>query len=194
MSICAAAQSVHSQERSAGCGKWNGWVRGSVLAVGGLLMSPVDVDSILMSAKPVMVLCWNGDRMLHLKPGVNPHHIQPEITVLIQIVSSVFVKHGYDCIVTSLYDDAPNRKLTSFHRRDGLCRAVDFKTVHLPETIRDLMFDEIREAVGYGSSQPRAFDFIFESRITSPDGTIVKEQHWHGEYDTKFPLEQPKAV
>ena len=132
--------------------------------------------------------------MLHLKPGVNPHKIQPEINLLTQIVTSVYTKHGYDCMITSLYDDAPARKVTSFHRRDGLCRAADFKTIHLPETIREMIFDEIREAIGYGSSQPRAFDFVYEPRMLHPDGTIAKEQHFHGELDPKFPLEQPKAV
>lgn len=133
--------------------------------------------------------------MLHLKPGVNPHNIQPEVTVLIQIVSSVYAKHGYDCMVTSLYDDAPTRKVDSFHRRDGLCRAADFKAIHLPDTIRDIILSEVREAIGYGNVAPRAFDFIFEPRITSPDGRIVKEAHFHGEYDTKFAVvEKPKEI
>lgn len=130
--------------------------------------------------------------MLHLKPGVNPHNIQPEVNLLIQIVSSVYAKHGQDCIVTSLYDDAPQRKLASLHRRDGLCRAVDFKTAHLPEVIRDIILAEIKEAVGYlDTTKPRAFDFIFEPRITAPDGRVVKEQHFHGEADSKFPLPIP---
>ena len=126
--------------------------------------------------------------MLHLKPGVNPHNIQPEVNLLIQIVSSVYAKHGYDCTVTSLYDDAPTRKVDSYHRRGGMCRAADFKTAHLPETIRDIMLGEVREAIGYNNTAPRAFDFIFEPRITSPDGRVVKEQHFHGEFDSKFPV------
>lgn len=135
--------------------------------------------------------------MLHLKPGVNPHNIQPQVNLLIQIVSSVYAKHGYDCEITSLYDSAPGRKMNSFHSRDGICRAVDFKTTHLPDTIRDVILQEVREAVGYDSQQPRAFDFLFEPRITSPDGRIVKEAHFHGEFDSKFPTDAtgfPKAV
>ena len=129
--------------------------------------------------------------MLTLKPGVNPYHLQPEVTLLIQIVSSVYAKYGYDCMITSCYDDAPKRAPTSLHRRDGLCRAVDFKTIHLPETIRSMILQEVRLALGYGHLAPRAFDFILEDRITNPEGRVVKEQHYHGEYDTKFPVPTP---
>ena len=134
--------------------------------------------------------------MLHLKPGVNPHNIQPEVNLLIQIVSSVYAKHGYDCQVTSLYDHAAGRKANTLHSRDGICRAVDFKTTHLPETIRDIIFAEVKEAIGYlDITKPRAFDFIFEPRTTHPDGRISKEQHFHGEFDSKFPVtDQPKVV
>ena len=133
--------------------------------------------------------------MLHLKPGVNPHNIQPEVNLLIQIVSSVYAKHGYDCLVTRLYDYSPQQVKNSLHNRDGLCRAADFKTVHLPETIKEVMLAEIRDALGYDSQHPRAFDFIFEPRITTPDGRIVKEEHFHGEFDTKFPsAEIPQHV
>jgi hypothetical protein len=126
--------------------------------------------------------------MLNLKPGVNPQAMVPQVVLLSQIVSSVYAKHGYDCEITSLHDQDPNRRVDSLHGRDGLCRAADFKTTHLPETIRDVMLAEIRDALGYGSPKPRAFDFIFEPRLTSPDGRIVKEQHFHGEYDPKFAL------
>jgi hypothetical protein len=129
--------------------------------------------------------------MLHLKPGVNPYHLQPEVNLLIQIVSSVYAKYGYDCMITSCYDDAPNRIPTSLHQRDGLCRAVDFKTIHLPETLRDRILQEVRLALGYGHLAPRAFDFLFEDRITNPEGRVVKDAHFHGEYDTKFPVPTP---
>ena len=132
--------------------------------------------------------------MLHLKAGVNPHNIQPEVNLLIQIVSSIYAKHGYDCEVTSLYDAARGRLANTLHSRDGLCRAADFKTTHLPETIRDIIFSEVKDAIGYTSDKPRAFDFIFEPRITGPDGVLKKEQHFHGEYDTKFPLEESRSA
>lgn len=165
-----------------------------IMVLAGILLTPVSVDSITPLSEPAVQRCWRAD-MLHLKPGVNPHNIQPEVNLLIQIVSSIYAKHGQDCIITSLYDDAPTRKVNSFHRRDGLCRAVDFKTVHLPETIKDIILGEAQEAIGYGNVAPRAFDFIFEPRITNPDGRIVKEQHFHGEFDSKFPVQmQPKDV
>lgn len=126
--------------------------------------------------------------MVHLKPGVNPHNIQPEVNLLIAIVSSVYAKHGYDCEVTRLYDYSKYQVADSLHNRGGICRAVDFGTVRLPESIRDVMLAEIREAVGYKDvTKPRAFDFIFEPRIVGPDGVLKKEQHFHGEYDSKFP-------
>ena len=128
--------------------------------------------------------------MLHLKPGVNPHNIQPEVNLLIQIVSSIYAKHGYDCTVTRLYDYTPQQLATSLHNRDGICRAADFKTTHLPETIKDIMLSEVKEAIGYlDTTKPRAYDFIFEPRMTHPDGRVSKEQHFHGEFDSKFPVQ-----
>ena len=129
--------------------------------------------------------------MLTLKPGVNPYHLQPEVLLVIQVVMSVFAKHGEDCTITSLYDDAHGRLANSLHRRDGLCRAVDFQTTHLSETVRTMILAEVRTALGYDQSQPRAYDFLYESRITNSDGTVVKEQHFHAEYDPHFPLTTP---
>ena len=126
--------------------------------------------------------------MLHLKPGVNPQAMVPQVNLLIQIVSSIFAKHGQDCQVTSLHDRDPNRLVDSLHGRDGLCRAVDFKTTHLPDDLKPVILAEVRAAVGYGNPKPRAFDFIYEERITRPDGSIAKEEHYHGEYDPKFPV------
>ena len=129
--------------------------------------------------------------MIQLKPTVNPYHLQPEVLLLIQVVASVYAKHGEDCTITSLYDDAPGRLVNSLHRRDGLCRAVDFQTTHLSDTVRTMILAEVRTALGYDSSQPRAYDFFYEARITNPDGTVVKEAHCHGEYDPHFPLTTP---
>ena len=127
--------------------------------------------------------------MLHLKPGVNPHNIQPQVNLLIQIVSSIYAKHGYDCLVTRLYDYTPQQVKNSLHNRDGICRAVDFKTIHLPDMIKQMMLAEVREAIGYlDTSKPRAYDFILEPRITGPDGRLVKEEHFHGEADNHFPV------
>ena len=136
--------------------------------------------------------------MLHLKPGVNPHNIQPEVNLLIQIVSSVYAKHGYDCMVTRLYDYTQQQVKGSLHNRDGICRAADFKSIHLPETIKQIILSEVREAIGYtDASKPRAYDFILEPRIVGPDGVLKKEEHYHGEYDSKFPTDatkQPRDV
>lgn len=187
----AGAQTARGSRSMSGYAKLSHWLLGTVLYVGGVPTLLANADFTNAS---VVHACWNGQNMLHLKPGVNPHNIQPQLNLLIQIVSSVYAKHGYDCEVTRLYDWTPQQLANSLHNRDGLCRAADFKTVNLPETVRDLILAEVREAIGYGSQQPRAYDFIFEPRLTSPDGRISKEQHFHGEFDSKFPTEAAKQV
>ena len=129
--------------------------------------------------------------MISFKPGCNPANATPELVLGIAVVASCYAKHGHDCTITSMRDLAPNRSPNSLHSKDGICRAADFKTVHLPEYVRDLMLSELREAFGYLDTLPRAFDFVFESRVTSPDGRLVKEQHFHLEADNHFPPVAP---
>jgi len=120
--------------------------------------------------------------MLRLKAGANPYHLQPEVVLLAMIVFSVYAKYGYDCEITSLYDDAPGRLARSLHRRDEQCRAADFKTKHVHRQDLEPMRMEIRRAVGqYG----QFYDFIYEPEERDDQGRVVREEHYHAEYDPK---------
>lgn len=192
MCITGDALNVRRALWKRGCAKLNHWRRGSVRCASFVLLMSMNADSMnFLENLPKPAQCWQGDRVIYLKPGTNPHNMTPQVTLLVQIVSSVFSKHNYDCVVTRMYDWTPQQLTASLHNRDGVCRAADFRTAHLPEPIREIILGEIREALGYNDNAPRAFDFVFEPRLSNPDGSIAREQHFHGEYDPKFAVSKP---
>lgn len=125
----------------------------------------------------VLWLCLAGDAgegagfsypMMKLKAGVNPTGIQPEILLAIAIVSQIYKEHGYDAVITSLFDGVHGEH--TLHKRDGKCRAVDFRTKQLTQIDKELMIPTIKDALG------DSYDVIFES-LGEPN------EHLHIEYD-----------
>ena len=108
---------------------------------------------------------------LKFKTGVNQSGVVPEMNLGIQVVCSVFTKHNLDCIITSMHDGIHGTN--SLHSRDGLCRAVDFRTKHIDAGIRKTMIlDGIKEALG------KNYDVLLEH-----DGEA--NEHLHVEWDRK---------
>ena len=112
---------------------------------------------------------------LKFKAGVNQAKVVPEMVLGIQVICSVYQHYGYDCIITSMHDGVHGPK--SLHSRDGLCRAVDFRTKHLPETIKDVLVGDIKEYLGQN------FDVLLEHRGEA-------NEHLHAEWDSKLTTEQ----
>lgn len=110
---------------------------------------------------------------LKLKVGVKPRGLVPEMNLGIQVVCSIFEHYKYDCVITSMHDGVhgPN----SLHSRDGLCRAVDFRTKHVSSTTKDLLLGEIRDAL------TTDYDVIFEHSGEA-------NEHLHLEYDQKVQI------
>ena len=108
---------------------------------------------------------------LKFKTGVNQSAVVPEMVLGIQVVCSVFTKHNLDCIITSMHDGVHGDN--SLHSRDGLCRAVDFRTKHATPGIQKTMIvDGIKEALGTN------YDVILEYENEA-------NEHLHVEWDRK---------
>ena len=108
---------------------------------------------------------------LKFKAGVNQSGVVPEMVLGIQVVCSIFTQHNLDCIITSMHDSVhgPN----SLHSREGLCRAVDFRTKHIATGIEKTMIvGEIQEALGEN------YDVVFEHENEAGE-------HVHVEWDRK---------
>lgn len=106
---------------------------------------------------------------LNLKSGVCAKGVQPELLVGILVAQSVFASHGFDCVITSLCDDAPNRKPNSRHK---LGYGVDFRTKHLPDEIVPNLVAELK------------------LRLTTDYDVVLEHvnqafEHLHLEYDPK---------
>lgn len=107
---------------------------------------------------------------LKLKVGVKPKGVVPEMNLGIQVVCSIFERYKYDCVITSMHDGVHGTN--SLHSRDGLCRAVDFRTKHVSSNTKDLILGDIRDAL------TTDYDVVFEH------GGEANE-HLHLEYDPK---------
>ena len=108
---------------------------------------------------------------LKFKTGVDQSGVVPEMVLGIQVVCSVFEHHKVDCIITSMHDSVHG--INSLHSRDGLCRAVDFRTKHIDAGIRKTMIiDGIKEALGSN------YDVILEHENEA-------NEHLHVEWDRK---------
>jgi len=108
---------------------------------------------------------------LKFKVGVNQAGVVPEMVLGIQVVCSIYTKHGHDCIITSMHDSqhGPN----SLHSRDGLCRAVDFRTKHIPTSLeKGQIASEVKDALGNN------YDVVFEHENEAAE-------HLHVEWDQK---------
>ena len=136
------------------------WLSVGLIVAGGLC--PVSADSI--SGKV-------PEMPLKFKTGVNQSAVVPEMVLGIQVVCSIFDRHNLDCIITSMHDGKHGER--SLHSRDGLCRAVDFRTKHIATGIQKTMIiDGIKEALG------RNYDVVFEDEGDA-------NEHLHVEWDRK---------
>ncbi len=90
---------------------------------------------------------------LHLKDGVRLHGLRPEMLVGLQVVHSIFDKHGKTCVVTSANDSAHSRG--SLHYQGW---ALDFRTRHLSDqSEKDRLAASVKKALGGD------FDVVLES-------------------------------
>lgn len=108
---------------------------------------------------------------LKFKVGVDQSGVVPEMVLGIQVVCMVYERHKYDCVITSMHDSVhgPN----SLHSRDGLCRAVDFRTKHIATGMeKTMIIGEIKEALGSN------YDVVFEHENEAAE-------HVHVEWDKK---------
>lgn len=92
---------------------------------------------------------------LKLKTGVKPLNVVPEMLLANQVVCSFFDHHQHDCIITSMHDGVHGPR--SLHSRDGLCRAIDYRTKHLNDVTKQFIVQGIKEALG------DQYDVILES-------------------------------
>lgn len=108
---------------------------------------------------------------LKFKIGVDQAGVVPEMVLGIQVVCAIYTKHNLDCIITSMHDSVHG--VNSLHNRDGLCRAVDFRTKHIATGIeKGLIVGEVQEALGTN------YDVVFEHANEA-------SEHLHVEYDRK---------
>ena len=92
---------------------------------------------------------------LKFKIGVNTAHVTPEMVLANQVVCSLFEHYNLDCIITSMHDGTHGAN--SLHSRDGKCRAIDYRTKHIPNAVtKTMLLDDIREALGSN------YDVVFE--------------------------------
>jgi len=109
------------------------------------------------------------DYPMRLKPGVRLTGLQPQIVLAAVVVHSIMARSGMECIITSANDSTHGAN--SLHSRDGLCRAMDFRTKNYPFDKRALA-QEVRASLGPD------FDVVLEDE-GGPN------EHMHVEYDPK---------
>ena len=105
-----------------------------------------------------------------IKSSVDLRGLQPQMCIAYLIASRCYEKHGYTCVITSASDSkhGPN----SLH----YCgKALDIRTRHLPSPSKQLLRDQIAEALG-----PQ-FDVVLEA------------DHIHMEFDVKEKQKEPEA-
>jgi hypothetical protein len=106
-----------------------------------------------------------SDMYMYIKSGKNRcslNGIQPEIANSHPIVAGVYARLGYDCVLTSGTDYVEGRHPRSKHPQ-GL--ALDYRTNHIPENLRQVLADKVKEALG------DQFD------------VVLKSDHLHTEFD-----------
>lgn len=89
------------------------------------------------------------------------------------VVEECFAGFGADCTITSANDS--KHGANSLHSRDGLCRALDFRTKDFPYREDDSLLEfvaKVKESLG------QDFDVVLEDH-----GEI--NEHLHVEWDPK---------
>lgn len=101
--------------------------------------------------------------ILSLKSGVDVSRIRPELVLVCSIISSIFIRAGYDCVITSISDGVHG---SGSRHYVGL--AADFRIRHIDSKITiDTLVDIIRRSLGVD------YDVVLEA------------DHIHVEYDPK---------
>ncbi len=88
---------------------------------------------------------------MELKPGVSVTGIRPEVILGLMIADSVYEKHNFELVVTSVADGRHSQ--TSLHYAG--C-AADLRTRSVPERLRRTVRNEIKNALGVD------FDVVLE--------------------------------
>jgi hypothetical protein len=104
-----------------------------------------------------------------IKVGVSLANLVPQMAVAYTIVAFVMAEWGIPCIITSGNDGKHGEN--SLHYRDGLCRALDFRTKHFNGWKPGLR-DAVKTALGEN------FDVVLED-------LGGENEHLHVEYDPK---------
>lgn len=109
---------------------------------------------------------------MRLKAGVSLQGLEPQMVLVAVIVEDIYRKHdpAYEVWITSGNDGTHG--LDSLHKRDGMCRALDFRTKDYVGCNKNQLKDEIKLALG------DEFDVVYEH----PGGD---QEHIHVEYDPK---------
>ncbi len=102
--------------------------------------------------------------MISFKDGVSIRGGDP-LPFILAVVSSVLDEHGFDTIITSVIDGTHGRGSRHYVRL-----AMDFRTRHIPEHMRQQIHGLVKDALG------AEFDVLLEPT------------HLHVEYDPKGPL------
>ena len=110
--------------------------------------------------------------MIRLKPGVRLKELQPQMALAAHVVDGVFYDFSIlECWITSANDG--RHSPTSLHYRDGLCRALDFRTHQTDLDGREVALrNEVKARLGDD------FDVVLED-VGGPN------EHLHVEYDPK---------
>lgn len=104
---------------------------------------------------------------LNFKQKVNPSNVAGEIVLAIMVAQSVYASHGFDCVITRLYDYVKDQVKRSLHNRDGICRAVDLRINHLP--------------VGFAAN----ISTEIALRLCNGYDVVLEKDHIHIEWDPK---------
>ena len=106
------------------------------------------------------------------KPKVNSSNVAAAVWFAVGVAYEIFLRHGHDCIVTSLTDGQHSRQ--SFHYGGW---AVDLRTWHLPnQSLKDVILAELQEAL-----QPLDYFVQYEPTIRESD-RITRGEHFHIHY------------
>lgn len=101
---------------------------------------------------------------LQIKPGVRILGIKTETLLGVQVVASVYAKHGIDCVITSVIEGVHSR--ASIHYAG---QAVDFRIRDIPPHVLSTITLDCKEAL--------AADFDF----------VLEDNHYHMEFQPKVP-------
>jgi hypothetical protein len=102
---------------------------------------------------------------------VDPTGLKTEALLAYTIAQPLFLKRGFDCVITSINDSAHSAR-----SRHWLGFAFDLRSKHLPEGVRDDIADELATALP-------GYDALLENKGDRDPET--GNEHFHIEYDPR---------